>query len=374
MRIPFGLSAPDADTLKLLRKLDFYGADYSACHVTQETGGLYFVEISSPGRTVSLVPTTEDGRPVHNIYFDTRLGVRELAVTSKQNSATPNDGYTFTTHPTALYHCCLYNRICTLHNIVLGDGAQRGYGKLIGCNLELLRAIRAENPTEHDVFINADEDYKKLWKLFPNWTDAYELQKDFVAEDIGLAACMDGDARAALPDRARRILAGETLARLGDERRARESLAEYNRIRLERNALVIRPQLIAALKKYSNPYALSLFGHHHEDRVQAVMNALNKAPTIAIAVKILKRQLNLMTDPIALIYVSESQIDPTLLDYRWQNEFPKRRALTIYGAEYGPESESGYVRALQKTLALLRTYEVAAIPPAEEVPSSPPAP
>jgi len=98
-------------------------------------------------------------------------------------------------------------------------------------------------------------------------------------------------------------------------------------------------QVLAPLYNYSKPYALSFFGHHHEERVNAVIKAIKTSP--GQAHKILNHQLALMsTETPSLDPSSNSNIVATdLLSYRWQTQLPKHRT-----------ANSGYARAIRETI------------------------
>ena len=79
----------------------------------------------------------------------------------------------------------LDQELSQLANIVFEDGAQRGYGKHISSYLKKLVDLKKENTTEHDQLISTNEQYKNLLTMFPDWTDAKNLQRKYEAADVG---------------------------------------------------------------------------------------------------------------------------------------------------------------------------------------------
>jgi len=86
----------------------------------------------------------------------------------------------------------LAHRLLQLEFIVFEDGAQRGYGKMIGTQFPYLQALRKENQNEHDELIDSSERYKKLLSMFPDWTDKNNLQPKYEAKDVGVLAALAG--------------------------------------------------------------------------------------------------------------------------------------------------------------------------------------
>ncbi len=112
----------------------------------------------------------------------------------------------------------------------------------------------------------------------------------------------------------------------------------------------LKPALLKALKKYSSPYKSSLFGHHHEARIQAVIKAMSTVDSVEIATKILNHQLSLMKDETpSLLEENTNNVSFDLLSKRWQSQLPKHRALTTT-----QQSRSGYVKVLEEALSLLQ--------------------
>ena len=174
--------------------------------------------------------------------------------------------------------------------------------------------------------------------------------------DVGVFLAMAGHARSGLPFRALDILADGALSRALEEEAEEEARAKQaSKEELDR----IRPQLLAALNRYSNPYKLSIFGHHHEARDQAIMNAIRKAPSIAEVSKILTHQLSLMCDRNPSL---TEDIDPSLLSQRWCGQLPVHRTLTVT-----LQNKSGYVRALRQALQVTQATALSTNAPTSRV-------
>lgn len=88
------------------------------------------------------------------------------------------------------YQKRLIDRLRQLKSIIFGDGASRGYSNMIAEQIRHLRELRKENPDEHDDLIKSNEHYRKLLKMFPDWTDRFYLQPQYEAKDAGLLATM----------------------------------------------------------------------------------------------------------------------------------------------------------------------------------------
>lgn len=346
MRIPCGLNQPDAEIVNLLNKVYWH-----ECKVIQESE-LYFIEITAAQFSSMSFPlmqlelTLDNDRPTYSVSFK-----NILIFTSKQNPIDVNNDYTVTIDPQAAYRLNLDQAVLRLENIVFYEGAQRGYGKDIKRNLEYLAALRAKNPSEHDNFIATNENYKKLWKLFPNWIDKYGLQPDFEAMDNGVVVATFGElSNLGLPPRAQKILLDEHFA-AAEERRIL-ALQESDRRWEERRRLdFIKSSLIVCLRTYSSTFKFSIrfsmFGHHHEGRVRAVMQAIKDAPSIEIIYKLLNQQLTLLKEKNPPL-TGENIVSSDLLIKRWQGQLPINRALTP-----ASQKKSGYIRAIQQALDLL---------------------
>src|SRR3990167_10277180 len=68
------------------------------------------------------------------------------------------------------------NRFAQLDFVVFGNGARCGGGSRISRDLKDLRALRVENQAEFDALVSSSARYQSLSKMFPDWTDAQNLQ------------------------------------------------------------------------------------------------------------------------------------------------------------------------------------------------------
>lgn len=97
--------------------------------------------------------------------------------------------------------------------------------------------------------------------------------------------------------------------------------------------LTLKDQIIPLMNDYINPYLLSIFGHHHDDRATAVRNAISQAKDISIIVEILLNQKMLFETGRG----TEGNIPETLLSARFTTGLVNRPPY--------PE-KSGFYRAL----------------------------
>ncbi len=79
----------------------------------------------------------------------------------------------------------LANRLMNVEFIIFGSGAESGHARAIADQLKNLRDLRNENPAEHDSLIASKDTYKKLYAMFPNWTDTKGAQKRYESMDDG---------------------------------------------------------------------------------------------------------------------------------------------------------------------------------------------
>lgn len=79
----------------------------------------------------------------------------------------------------------LANRLMNVEFIIFGSGAESGHARAIADQLKCLRDLRKENPSEHDSLIASEDTYKKLYAMFPNWTDTKGMQKRLKSMDAG---------------------------------------------------------------------------------------------------------------------------------------------------------------------------------------------
>jgi len=84
----------------------------------------------------------------------------------------------------------LASRLGQLEFVIFEDGAQRGYGKTIGQQFPYLIELRNENPEEHDKLIASNEQYKKLYEMFPEWKEVNNLQRKYEKMDVGVFAVL----------------------------------------------------------------------------------------------------------------------------------------------------------------------------------------
>jgi len=80
----------------------------------------------------------------------------------------------------------LKSRLGNLEIIIFGDGAERGYAQTICGQLQELIKLREKNLEEHNKFIDGNKNYSELYKMFPNWTDTNNLQKEYEQKDTGV--------------------------------------------------------------------------------------------------------------------------------------------------------------------------------------------
>lgn len=207
MRIPFGEIAPDFEETAILAKLGFNVSNI------QQQGKYYFLELpENPRITVdkknpdfdrSYTRISLNGIEVISInqktasydswvMFNINKDRLEEALAKNAEVVIPNSASALTE-----FQVRLKDRLRQLESIIFEDGAQRGYGKLIGAQLTELKQLQQENPQEHDELISSNAQYQKLVEMFPSWTDSKNLQPKYEAQDVGafstlLAASEDG--------------------------------------------------------------------------------------------------------------------------------------------------------------------------------------
>lgn len=198
MKIPFGSRAPDEKESKQLKKLGF-----DLDKVTYQ-GRYYFLETPDDPRiqvnekhpafdrreiTVSFneveVISINQKTAMYDAWVHCHLNAKNIEEALLKKDVIPEKKPELTE-----YQEKLANRLLQLEDIIFGDGAQRGYGSFIGAQFPYLIKLREENPEEHDKFIASKESYKKLYQMFPNWTDRNNLQRKYEAMDVGVFAAM----------------------------------------------------------------------------------------------------------------------------------------------------------------------------------------
>jgi hypothetical protein len=71
-----------------------------------------------------------------------------------------------------------------LSHIVFRGGAERGYRSWILTYLGYLRDLKAENQTEHDNILKKNQEYRKMYNMFPGWQDVGgSKQQQFESQD-----------------------------------------------------------------------------------------------------------------------------------------------------------------------------------------------
>lgn len=196
MKIPFGPREPNKKETKLLTKLGF------DTNKMEKKGRYYYIEVPSDSnikckandsafdRTETTI--TYKGVEVISInqktaiydsycYFNiSEQAVEEALAKQEVEEKSENEAVKLTK-----FQKKLADRLSQVEFIVFGEGAQLGYGKMLGAQFPYLQALKKENPAEHDQLINSNEKYKKLLEMFPNWTDAFNLQGRYQDQDVG---------------------------------------------------------------------------------------------------------------------------------------------------------------------------------------------
>src|SRR5436190_4536319 len=193
MKIPFGSRAPNEKELAQLEQLGF-----DLTKITNQ-GRYYFLELpNDPRIQVKEMHPAFDRREI-------QVKFNGLEVISINQKTAMYDSWVFCDldeknieqallckelipekeHELTEYQKGLNGSLRLLETIIFEDGAQRGYGKMIGYHLQQLVKLREENPDEHSKFIANNGNFIKLYEMFPNWTDINNLQKKYEAMDVG---------------------------------------------------------------------------------------------------------------------------------------------------------------------------------------------
>ncbi len=199
MKIPFGENAPNFEETCLLAKLGF-----SISNINQR-GKYYWLEMPENPRMDYKKRTPAFDRSHSIISLN---GIEIITISQKTASY---DSYVYFNFDlpaidNALaknaekhepikkvlteYQTSLRTPLLALESIIFESGAQRGYGKYIGHELERLRNLKQLNPGEHDAFVYSESNYKKLLEMFPDWLDSNNLQPTYEAQDVGPYLCM----------------------------------------------------------------------------------------------------------------------------------------------------------------------------------------
>ncbi len=198
MRIPFGSRAPNKQEVELLSKLGFNLDEMS------KEGRYYFIDVpNDPRIKINETHPQFDRREIY-ISFN---GVEVIKINQKtamydawvmfnlneeniKEALSRPDLIPAKAPELTPFQSRLAMRLGQLKFVIFGDGAQRGYGKTIGDQFPYLIEMRKENPEEHDKFIASNEQYKKLYEMFPDWKDVNHLQKKYEDMDVGVFAVL----------------------------------------------------------------------------------------------------------------------------------------------------------------------------------------
>jgi len=196
MKIPFGTRRPNEDESILLQQI--------GCTVDDKTHGkYYYISLPEDSSRFEVNKNTPDFDKVHYtvlyngtevisvnqktamydsyVYCNISKSSIDLALTkneefdqAQKNKPVMSD-----------YQNELIDRLRQLENIIFEGGASRGYGRYIGLQFPYLIEFKKQNPEEHDAVIAGNPRYKKLFEMFPNWTDPNHLQATYEQRDVG---------------------------------------------------------------------------------------------------------------------------------------------------------------------------------------------
>lgn len=196
MKIPFGSRVPNNEEAELLKKIGF------DLDKMKQQGRYYFLSVPKDKRvqckeknpafdrrelTVTLngeeVISINQKTAIYDAYVYFHLNEKNIKAALLKTDYIPPEP----PEPPKLteYQEKLAERLLQLEGIIFGNMAQRGYGSYIGLQFPYLTKLRNENPEEHDKFIASNDHYKKLYEMFPNWTDPNNLQRRYEAMDAG---------------------------------------------------------------------------------------------------------------------------------------------------------------------------------------------
>jgi hypothetical protein len=204
MQIPFGPRKPNEKETELLTKIGF------DLNKLEQRGRYYYLEVpvnskikcnvKNPAFDRQYTTVSYNGVEVISINQKTAIydsycyfNVSENAV--EEALAKPEvveDEKAENTVKLTAFQQKVTDRLTQLVSIIFEDGAQRGYAKWIGIQLEHLRTLKQENTTEHDQLINSNAQYKKLLDMFPDWIDINNLQRKYEAQDVGAVMALAG--------------------------------------------------------------------------------------------------------------------------------------------------------------------------------------
>lgn len=197
MKIVFGSRKPNEKESALLLKLGF------DLNKLENKGRYYYLEVPSeklkvktnnPAFDLSITTISYNGVEVISINQKTAIydsyvyfNINEKAILEALSKPEMEEEKQV---KLSSFQQKLADRIRQIEFIVFEDGADRGYGKMLSAQLPYLQALRKENPEEHDQLISSNERYKKLFEMFPDWTDKNNLQPKYEARDVGIFAIM----------------------------------------------------------------------------------------------------------------------------------------------------------------------------------------
>jgi len=205
MKIPFGTRIPnEKETLELkelgfnLDNLTLSGRYYflnipetSRFQVTKETPAFDRNEYSVKYNNVEVI-TINQKTAIYDswVYFHLNSSAITQAIELNEE-ITPEQAHNMNKEPELTeYQQRLSERLSQLEFIIFGGGASRGYGKMIGVQFPYLKDLRAENPQEHDAFLQTKDNYKELAEMFPSWNDHKGLQAKYESADVGVFAAL----------------------------------------------------------------------------------------------------------------------------------------------------------------------------------------
>ena len=205
MKIPFGPRVPNENETIQLKKLGFNldnltlsGRYYflnipetPRIQVAKEAPAFDRNEYSIKYNNVEVI-TINQKTAIYDswVYFNLNSSAIEQAIELNEEIAPEQAKEMYKEPELTEYQQRLEERLSQLEFIIFRDGASRGYGKMIGAQFPYLKDLRAENPQEHDAFLQTKDNYKKLVEMFPSWNDHKGLQAKFEAADVGVFATL----------------------------------------------------------------------------------------------------------------------------------------------------------------------------------------